>query len=192
MEVISVTAPINNAGRSNVAVILVLVALAAIGYLVVYPMLFPKDPFTGVRDEADELAAKCRTRGPAPDQLRFPTKILIWDTTADKQSGAHKHLSESLQAKTLDDLGTLVLVLGLTKEETSQYMPLEGTTMGGPVEYRYIYTLGVAAWPDREIGGTFEVFLDPPSMRGGEKDTRIGNWYDLDLADWVGNRARTR
>jgi hypothetical protein len=181
----------SNAGRSKLAVLVVLLALAGIGYFGIYPALFPKDPFSAVRGEAEELAAKCRSRGPAPEQLRFPTKILIWDARTGKRSAAQRHLAESLQANKPHDLGTLVLVLGLNKEETSEYMPLEGTTMGGPVEYRYIYTLGVVAWPDRQIGGTYEVILDPPSMRGGEPDTRKGNWFDLDLADWVAKRART-
>jgi hypothetical protein len=170
--------------------IVLLVLLAAIGYFVVYPKLQHARRFKDVKAEADDLAAKCRARGEAGNQIRFPKKILIWDTTDGKESGAQKHLPDSLRAARQDDLGTLLLVLDLRKEETTDYMPLEGTTMGGPPEYRYIYTVGAVAWPKRQVAGTFKVVVDPPGMRGDTGDKRGGNWFDRGLAGWAEKQAQ--
>ena len=46
--------------------------------------------------------------------------------------------------------------------------------------------------PKRQIGGTFEVVIDPPGMRGHTRDERGGNWFDRGLADWDRDRAKTR
>jgi hypothetical protein len=171
------------------AVLLVFIA-AAVGYFYVYPKMTQAKRFADVRDQAEELAAKCRARGTASDTIRFPQKILIWDPAAGKESAAQEHLPESLRAGTQDELGTLVLVLGLRKERTTEYMPLEGTTMGGPPEYRFVYTLGAVAWPKRQVAGTFEVVVDPPGMHGKTDDEKHeGNWFDRGLADWVSKRT---
>jgi len=184
-----------HAGESGAAkawaVLLIFIA-AVVGYFYVYPKMTQAVRFPTVRDEADKLAVECRAHGAASDRIRFPEKILIWDADEGKESAAHKHLPDSTRASGQDELGTLVLVLGLRKERTSEYMPLEGTTMGGPPEYRYIYTLGAVAWPKRQVEGTFEVVLDPPGMRGKSNDERGGNWFDRNLADWVSNRAQGR
>ena len=179
-------------GTAKGWVILLVLIAAAVVYFYVYPKMKQAKRFHAVRAEAEELAAKCRARGQGSDQTRFPPKVLLWDPDTDAESPANAHLPESLRAERQDDLGTLVLVLGLTKEETTEYIPLEGTTMGGPTEVRYIYTLGAVAWPKRRIGGTFEVVIDPPGMRGNTRDERGGNWFDRGLADWVRDRARTQ
>jgi len=184
--------PVNRRGGAKAWLLIIILIAAAFGYFVVYPKLTSAKRYAAVRAEADDLAAKCRNRGAADERIRFPAKCLIWDVAAGKESAANKHLPESLRAKGEDDLGTLVLVLELRKEETSEYMPLEGTTMGGPPEYRYIYTVGAIAWSTREAAGTFEVIIDPPSLRRGPKDDRPGNWFDLGLADWVRSRVQTR
>ncbi len=176
-------------GAKGWAMLLVFIA-AAVGYFFVYPKMTQAKRFPDVRDEAEELAAKCRARGTASDRIRFPKKILIWDLGDGKESAAHKHLPDSLRAGRQDELGTLVLVLDLRKEKTTDSMPLEGTTLGGPPEYRYIYTLGAVAWPKRQVAGTFEVILDPPGMRSDKHDERGGNWFDCNLADWVRERAQ--
>jgi len=176
-------------GAAGWIVVLLLIA-AAVFYFYVYPKMQEAKRFKDIKAEADDLAAKCRTRGEASDQIRFPKKILIWDPADAKESGAHKHLPDAMRAAGQDDLGTLVLVLDLKKEKTTEYMPLEGTTMGGPPEYRYIYTVGAVAWPKRQVAGTFKVVVDPPGMRGGDKDERGGNWFDRGLADWVKARAK--
>jgi len=181
---------VGNKGGAKAWALLLLLAAAAIGYFVVYPRLASRDRYAAIKTEAGDLAARCRTHGPASERIRFPQKVLIWNAGTGKESEAHKHLPESLRAADQDDLGTLVLVLDLKTEKTSEYMPLEGTTMGGPPEYRYIYTLGAVAWPKREVAGTFEVIIDPPGMRGNDHEKRPGNWFDLGLADWV--RARTQ
>jgi hypothetical protein len=170
--------------------ILLVVLLAAIGYFVVYPKVQHARRFKDIKAEADDLAAKCRARGQASSQIRFPKRILIWDTTDGMESGAQKHLPDSLRAAHQDDLGTLLLVLDLRKEETTDYMPLEGTTLGGPPEYRYTYTVGAVAWPKRQVAGTFKVVVDPPGMRSNTKDERGGNWFDRGLADWAKERAK--
>jgi hypothetical protein len=172
-------------------VLLIFVA-AGIGYFYVYPKMTQAMRFAEVREEAEELAAKCKARGAASHRTRFPEKILIWNPAEGKVSDAQEHLPESMRAGRLEDLGTLVLVLELHRERTTEYMPLEGTTMGGPPEYRYIYTLGAVAWPKRQVAGTFEVVVDPPGMRGKSDDKRDGNWFDRGLADWVSKRAQGR
>ena len=183
------SAPASRGGSKAWAIGLVFV-LAAVGYFFVLPTITLPKPFPDVRDEAESLADKCRARGKASDQTRFPTKILIWDVAADKPSNAHKHLPGSLRAANQDELATVILVLDVTKRETTEYMPLEGTTMGGPPEFSFTYTLGAVAWPKRQIAGIFEVRLLPPSIRGPAKDDRTGNWNELDLADWVRDRAK--
>ena len=179
-------------GSARGWVMLFVLIAVAVAYFYVYPKMREAKRFPAVRAEAEQLAAKCRAHGRGSDQTRFPEKILLWDPSTDTESPANEHLPDSLRAETQDDLGTLVLVLDLTRERTSDYIPLEGTTMGGPTEYRYVYTLGAVAWPKRQIGGTFEVVLDPPGMRGHTRDERGGNWFDRGLADWVSDRAKTR
>lgn len=182
----------NKRGSARGWVVLLVLIAAGVGYFYLYPKMREAKRFPGVRAEAEQLAGKCRARGEASDQIRFPSKIVIWDPSTGKESAANKHLRDRLRAGRQDDLGTLVLVLGLKKERTTDYMPLEGTTMGGPPEYRYIYTLGAVAWSKRQVAGTFEVILDPPGMRGHKKDERGGNWFDRDLADWVAGRAKAK
>lgn len=183
------SAPASRGGSKTWAMVLVF-ALVAVAYFFVRPDLTSPKPFPDVPDEAESLADKCRARGAASKQVKFPTKILIWDVAAGKPSKAHKHLPDSLRAAKQDELGTVILVLNVTKQETTEYIPLEGTTMGGPPEYTFTYTLGAVTWPKRRIAGTFEVRLDPPSVSGPAKDDRTGNWNDLALADWVGARAK--
>jgi hypothetical protein len=182
--------PTCTSGAAKAWAVLLIFIGAGIGYFYVYPKMTRAMRFAAVREEAEELAAECKARGAASEQTRFPEKILIWDPAEGKVSGAQEHLPESLRASRLEDLGTVVLVLNLRKERTTEYMPLEGTTMGGPTEYRFIYTLGAVAWPKRQVAGTFEVVVDPPGMHGATDDKRGGNWFDRGLADWVSKRAR--
>jgi len=183
------SAPASRGSSKTWAMVLVFI-LIAIAYYFVRPGVTSPKPFPDVRDEAESLADKCRARGAASEQTEFPTKILIWDVAAGKPSNAHAHLPDALRATKQDELGTVILVLDVTKHETSKHMPLEGTTMGAPPEYTFTYTLGAVTWPKRRIAGTFEVRLDPPSVSGPAKDDRTGNWNELALADWVGARAK--
>jgi hypothetical protein len=170
-----------------IAVIFVLVAVA---YFFVRPDTVPGRPFTDVRIEAESLADKCQARGAAVEPVKFPAKVLIWDVAARRPSNAHTHLPDSLRAARQSELGTVILILDVTRQQTTEHSPPEGTTAAAPPEHTVTYTLGAVAWSARRVAGTIEVRLDPPGVPSPAKDDRTGDWNELALADWVAKRAR--